>query len=348
MRKILLLLAVNLLFLFSCDLKSFDLSKKNEQNSNISFTIAKQKEVFREEKLHSDAVPTEPGKNASKDEIISYLENKNRELEETHQRFFDYFMWVFATILIGAIILVFLNVQESQRKDRIIYNSEQFLQHSIQVQEAERRRISQELHDSVAQSLRYVSLLAESLSDKAAAQKIIITQNENIENIRKLCYNLTPPVITGSNMISSLELLGQKIFDSDNNDFQFRVVWEPEIDFENWDDDQLMNIYRIVQESLQNIQKHAKADEATVFFKRVVEPPENAFRSQHQKLKIIITDDGCGMNQTLLNQINSGFFENVENMHFGLRNIFERTKLLGGKVTYFSEEGFGTRLTVEI
>ena len=99
----------------------------------------------------------------------------------------------------------------------------------------------------------------------------------------------------------------------------------------------LMNIYRIVQEALQNIQKHANADESTVYFKK-----------NGEKLKIIITDDGSGMDQTLLDQINSGLFEGVENMHFGLRNIFERTKLLGGKVTYYSGEGVGTRLTVEI
>ena len=54
------------------------------------------------------------------------------------------------------------------------------------------------------------------------------------------------------------------------------------------------------------------------------------------------------MSEELLNQINSGLFEGVENMHFGLRNIFERTKFLGGKVMYFSEEDSGTRLSVEI
>ena len=325
MKKILPLLLINLMLFTSCNVKAFSIN-----NRNISFKLAKQKKVFP--KLEDSQK-----EKMTKDEVIVFLENKNHELEETHQRFFDYFMWVFATILGGSIILICLNVKESHKKGKIIYNSEQFLQHSIQVQEAERRRISQELHDSIAQSLRYVSLLAEGLSDKAIAQKIIITQNENIQNIRKLCYNLTPPVINGSNMIPSLELLGQKIFDSDNNDFQFRVVWEPTIDFENWDDDMLMNIYRIIQEALQNIQKHANADESTVFFKK-----------NGEKLKIIITDNGCGMDQTLLDQINSGLFEGIENMHFGLRNIFERTKLLGGKVTYYSGDGVGTRLTVEI
>ena len=185
--------------------------------------------------------------------------------------------------------------------------------------------------------MRYVSLLAENLSDKEAAAKIIAVQNENIEDIRKLCYNLTPPAITANNMISSIALLGQKIFDMAHTGFEFKVVCEPSVSFSEKNNDELMNIYRIVQESLQNIQKHAKASEATVLF-----------NEQNGKLKIIITDDGAGMSEELVRQINRGFFENVESLHFGLRNIFERVKFLGGTVSCFSEEGYGTRIKVEI
>lgn len=289
---------------------------------------------------------------------IARLESKIRELEKSHRLFFTYYMWLTATILTGAFILIVLNARESRRKDRIIYNSEQFLQHSMQVQEAERKRISLDLHDSIAQGLRYVSLLAENLQDRDAAQKIIAVQNENIESIRRLCYNLTPPAITESNLIPSLILLGQKIFDTGSSDFQFRVASEPAVSFEHWDENALMNLYRIVQEALQNIQKHAQAGEATVFFKG---GPANGSKRNGSKrngskgggpgsgaLKVIITDDGCGMDAGLVARLNDASFEHVENLHFGLRNIFERAKLLGGKVTYFSEEGCGTRLTVEI
>ncbi|MBR0030955.1 MAG: hypothetical protein IJP61_01495 [Treponema sp.] len=318
MKRFLRLLVISALLSFSCcyaDSAQEDLSRPNQIYENAN----SQKSAL------------------SNEEIILQLKEKNRELEETHQKLFSYFMWLIATILGGAVILVLLNVRENKHKNKIIYNSEQFLQHSIQVQESERRRISQELHDSVAQSLRYVSLLAEGLSDKVTAQKIIAIQNENIKNIRNLCYNLTPPVITGSNMIPLIALLGQKIFDTENSDFQFRVVCEPSVDFANLNGDELMNIYRIVQEALQNIQKHAQASEATVFFKK----------NEPKSLKIIITDDGCGMSESLISQINDDG-GNIEPMHFGLRNIFERAKLIGGSVTYFSEEGFGTWITVEI
>ncbi|MCR5622136.1 MAG: hypothetical protein K6G18_09795 [Treponema sp.] len=253
------------------------------------------------------------------------------------QQFFSYYMWFIATLLIAMTVLILLNIRESKRKDKIIANSEMFLRHSMLVQESERKRISLDLHDSVLQGMRCVSRLAENLSDKKAAREIIDTQTENIESIRKLCYNLTPPAINKGNLIPSLTFLGQKIFDTANSGFQFRVVCEQGVDFDRWEEDALLNLYRIVQEVLQNIQKHAEAEEATVFFKDC--GPDS--------LKIIITDDGRGMDPELVARINDSSFEQLEGLHFGLRNIFERAKLLGGKVTYFSEDGCGTRLTVE-
>ena len=180
--------------------------------------------------------------------------------------------------------------------------------------------------------------MAENLSDKEAAREIIDTQTENIESIRKLCYNLTPPAINKGNLIPSLDFLGQKIFDTASTGFQFRVVCEQGVDFGRWGEDALMNLYRIVQEALQNIRKHAEAGEATVFFK---DCGQDSF-------KVIITDDGRGMDPELVARINDASFEQLEGLHFGLRNIFERAKLLGGKVTYVSEEDCGTRLTVEL
>ena len=147
--------------------------------------------------------------------LLAYLRNQNFALQDTQQKYFSFFIWLLGTIIVGGFILIYLNIREIKKKDQIIYNSEQFLKHSMEVQEAERRRISRELHDTVAQSMRYVSLLAEGLLDKDAASKIITTQNENIESIRKLCYNLTPPGISANDMASALELLGQKIFDNE-------------------------------------------------------------------------------------------------------------------------------------
>ena len=279
----------------------------------------------------------------SAEERILALEAKNRALEESQKKFFNYFVWLFGTIVAGTGILLALNIRQNKKKDKRILTSEQFLRYSIEGQEAERKRISQELHDSIAQNMRYVLLLAENLGDKDAAKKIIEAQNQNIESVRRLCYNLTPPSIEAGDMIQSLALLGQKIFDAPKSGFDFRVVCEPGVDFGAWNATQLMNIYRIVQEALQNIQKHAKAGEATVFFKRG-QGGENGGKT----LKIIITDDGCGMEPSLARQINAGVFDTAQDLRFGLRNIYERASFLGGRVECFSDLGAGTRIVVEI
>ena len=289
--------------------------------------------------------------------MLAYLRNQNYALEDTHKTFYQYFVMYIVSFAVGAVILICLNAREIKKRDKVISESEQFLRHTMEVQEAERRRISRELHDTVAQSMRYVSLLAENLSDKEAASKIITTQNQNIEDIRKLCYNLTPPAISGQDLVSALEMLGQKIFDDEeNDDFQFRIVVEETVDFSGFTDDQLMNIYRIVQEAFQNIKKHAQASEVTVLFKNdsgLSGAANIPFAEQRQTakshvLKIIISDDGLGMNEEMINQINSDNFTNTQSLHFGVRNIFERVQLLGGAVTYRSEPDCGTQITVTI
>lgn len=278
--------------------------------------------------------------------MLAYLRNQNYALEDTHNTFYQYFIMYIVSFAVGAVILIFLNAREIKKRDRVISESEQFLRHTMEVQEAERRRISRELHDTVAQSMRYVSLLAENLSEKDAAAKIIKTQNQNIEDIRKLCYNLTPPAISGNEMIGALDLLGSKIFDEDGKGaVELRIVAEESVDFSVWSDEQLMNIYRIVQEAFQNIKKHAGAGEVTVLFKG---PTARHAEPGSASLKIIITDDGCGMSEAMVTQINSGLFEKTESFHFGVRNIVERVQLLGGTVVYRSEPDCGTQITVEI
>ena len=100
-----------------------------------------------------------------------------------------------------------------------------------------------------------------------------------------------------------------------------------------------------VQEALQNIKKHAKASEATVLFmpneaEDLAEIPNEGVENKRKKrgLKIIISDDGCGMSENTVEKLNAGVFEKAHSAHFGLSNIFERVQLLGGTVQFHSEK----------
>lgn len=329
---------------------------REETNEQIKTCLAEAKKILAmiEGGEQNPFLIYESGRNINLN-MLSYLYNQNYALEGTHQKLFDYFVWLIVTIALASVILIFLNTREVKKRDKIIYNSEQFLRHSIEVQEAERKRISQELHDTVAQSMRYVSLLAENLSDKETSEKIISTQNKNIEDIRKLCYNLTPPAISADGMTSALELLGTKIFGGMDKNFEFRIVAEDSIDFSYWTNEELMSIYRIIQEAFQNIEKHAKASEVTVLFRMIKHssPDSMAQKKQDQpkierRLKIIISDDGVGMDKETMEKINRGIFTNIKDFHFGIRNIVERAQLLGGTVVFNSEPDCGTQITVEV
>ena len=89
-------------------------------------------------------------------------------------------------LLLVIILLLFYQLTYARRIE-----IEKILKATNKGQEEERRRLALELHDSVAQQMRYVSLLAEKIEDKELAQEIKMNQGECIENIRNSCYTLS-------------------------------------------------------------------------------------------------------------------------------------------------------------
>jgi len=89
-----------------------------------------------------------------------------------------------------------------------------------------------------------------------------------------------------------------------------------------------MNIYRIVQESLNNILKHSRAQNVRVALERDV-----------HEVHLVIADDGCGFTPKKTASVKRGM---------GLQNIAERVRMLGGKLTLDSAPEHGTRITVAI
>ena len=264
--------------------------------------------------------------------MINYIQRRNYIVEETQHRYKNFYIILIIVILATITILIILNERELKRKDNRIFQSESFLKHTMEVQETERARISRELHDTVAQSMRYISILAEKISDKELADTIISVQNNNIEDIRKMCYNLAPPSFKNMNIVDMLNVLADKIFDKEKT--QVRIVTNGIIDFSAFSDEQFINIYRVIQELFQNIRKHAQASEVTVLFR------------DDDVLKIIISDDGIGMDGKMVSDINSRNFDLHQNLHFGIQNILERLQLLDGTIEFRSTEDCGTSVFI--
>jgi len=259
-----------------------------------------------------------------------------RLLEETQAVYINYFLTIIGVVVALGILLFILMLIESRNKDKKIKSNEEYLKYIIEAQESERNRLSRELHDTIAQDMRYVSILANKIEDDGLKTEILGRQTECIKKTRNICSDLALPEINSTGYESSLQILVQKFIDESKTECRLTIL--DDVDFSFLDEESKINLYRVVQETLQNISKHAGASEVTVFFRK----------DENGRLKLLITDDGKGIAEEMLLKLNSQSTASVLKNHFGVRNIKERIRLLGGKVQWKSEEGFGTEVEVII
>lgn len=237
--------------------------------------------------------------------------------------FFIVFDIVFFVMSIGAIMLAIKFLKSKKN----VENSAEHLKFTIQGQEEERGRIARELHDTVAQDLRYCKGLAEKheLTDLASILE------KSLYEVRSMSYNLAPPDVTKNDIVANLVNLCQSFEERSGLDFRLTVTEEIDTYFLSETDN--LNLYRIVQESLNNIIKHADASEVTVLVR-------NQIGSEAKGIYIFITDDGKGFDVERRRKIAA------ETKHFGLFGMAERARFIGAKLDISSEEGVGTQVTI--
>jgi PAS domain S-box-containing protein len=196
--------------------------------------------------------------------------------------------------------------------------------------DAERSRISTELHDGIGQLLSAVKFtieLAEKQKDNAAhlekAKSLVAVAGKEIKNI---VLSLHPTVLENHGLLAALNTLCDDIEHGSGlvTSRQFSGIetrFEPKLE---------LAIYRIVQESLNNVVKHARAMEARI-----------EVHKQDSVIDIVISDNGKGFSVELLN---SG-----SNKHAtGILKMRERVKLLNGSLSIESNAGKGTEITIDI
>jgi two-component system NarL family sensor kinase len=197
----------------------------------------------------------------------------------------------------------------------------------------ERNRLAREIHDTVAQGLTGIILHLESADAMLEAgvdpaklqpmvQKALNLARMNLEEVRRSVLDLRAAPLEGRNLVEALEALVQDVKDRENLTITFNVSGGSQplpLRVE-------VGLYRIVQEGLANIARHAGAKQ--VDLKLVITP---------EQLQLTIEDDGQGFDPT---QVSQG--------HFGLIGLNERVKLLGGKVQLESYPGAGVRVEVTL
>ena len=211
---------------------------------------------------------------------------------------------------------------------------EAFAQQLIASQERERKRIAAELHDSLGQTLLIIknrSLLASLTPQEAAAAKrqfdeITSSTTQAIEEVRQIAHNLRPYHLDNLGLTNSLEAMIDKVESVSGIRFSYDIApldgalpQEGEI-----------NLYRIIQEAINNIVKHSQATRARVEVAR-----------DERGIYLTIRDNGQGfdLKATTAERRRRGF---------GLNGIAERVRMLGGTYHLDSAPSAGTTLTVEL
>lgn len=236
-----------------------------------------------------------------------------------------------AAVALAAFLLYRRRIARVERARRA---QEEFSRQLIASQEGERKRIAAELHDSLGQDLLIIknraALGLRLLDDPARAreqiEQIAGTASQSIREVRQIAYNLRPYQLDEIGLTQALEELVERVAGS------CPVRLSASIDY--IDDllpaDSAINLYRIIQEAINNVVKHSGAGAAAVTVRRGA-----------SEIEATVEDDGKGFAPAPREGGGAG-------RGLGLVGLAERARILGGKLAVRSAPGRGTtvRLTI--
>lgn len=261
----------------------------------------------------------------------SNLQEKNKTLVYVFSicTLIGLFFYVYKTQQAKNRELLFKQQQQIANED--IYNLMISQQNDIELTRIrEKKKVAQELHDGVLGRMFGVRISLDSLDkineeEAAAKRKKYLTELKNIEeDIREISHDLNREK---SELINNFVLILNKLFENQQNTYPSQLVtsFDSQIKWELVSNAVKINLYRIIQEALQNCNKYAKAKTITVEFKNEV-----------NHLILSVFDDGIGFNPK---RTKNGI---------GLHNIEYRVAECKGSVIIKSAPGEGTMLLVKI
>lgn len=198
----------------------------------------------------------------------------------------------------------------------------------VQGQESERARLAREVHDGPAQILTHMSMGLEFCEQLLRNQPKSVPQElaklrsnarEGLRDIRRFIFNLRPPSLTDTGLVPTLQRFIDDFREQYGLDVQVNAIEPGKLS-----QDAELAVFRIVQESLRNVHKHANAAHIVVDIAR---QPEGT-------TLMTIKDDG------------KGFDTSASTSGAGLVSMRERAELIGGKLSVSSRPGYGTELTL--
>jgi PAS domain S-box-containing protein len=207
----------------------------------------------------------------------------------------------------------------------------------LQAQEKARQRIAGDLHDQIAQDLFTVKIACETLFDNEPAAPLEAKHRlldltrmvqGSIVAVRNLAHDLRPPGLDQRGLARTVSQYCQEFSDRHGVSVDFHAAGLDNLEF---DFDTEINLYRLVQEALNNVKKHAHAKHVTV---RIVGSSAN--------IALRIEDDGKGFD------VKDRLASAVKEKRLGLRSMEERVGLLDGAMRIQSRVMEGTRIFIEV
>jgi len=209
------------------------------------------------------------------------------------------------------------------------------LARAISAQEEERGRVARELHDETGQALSAILLGLKNLEhtgtlDRAQAQAHRLREltAQTVRDVGRLARGLRPSTLDDLGLFPALQRYGEELGTS--HDLDVRITGDEGARFPA---NVETTLYRIVQEALTNVARHARARSADV-----------VIRSAKGSVQVTVRDDGAGFD------VNSELQAagSRRGRGLGLMGMQERASLLGGTLVISSRPGDGTRITVEL
>jgi PAS domain S-box-containing protein len=235
---------------------------------------------------------------------------------------------------VAAVIEHFRDITDRKESEERIHTLSQQL---IEAHENERQMISRELHDRVAQDLSTLKIISETFFDNQPIVSPEIRQkvtefssllDRTILSVRDLTYVLRPPGLDDMGLVSGLSMYCEEFAENSTLRVDFQAYG---LDHFTLGFDTQLNIYRLVQEGLNNIRKHAHAGRAMV---RLV--------GSFPNLILRIEDDGKGFD------VEERARKADSEKRMGLRSMAERVNLLRGRMKIQSRLSKGTKIEITL
>jgi signal transduction histidine kinase len=262
--------------------------------------------------------------------------------------------WAFRIIVAAALVLLTIGlyrqrVQNIQARSRelerqVEERTQEIKQLSEKAQELavmeERQRLARDLHDAVSQTLFSASLISEALPDiwqsnpdegQQLLHKLKQLSRGALAEMRALLMELRPAALAEASMMDLLRQLGQAA--SGREGIRVSVAVDKACELPA---NVRVTLYRIAQEALNNIVKHAQASQVDVSLRCTVPPSADGAVPEHSgRVELRIRDDGLGFDPSSVSQD-----------HLGLGIMQERAESIRGQLEVKSEPGGGTQISV--